>query len=110
MEVIVNFVKWFTEQKTRAIALVFMIALFIGMGGIIYYQHKQAVKNDEISKRIDREYQLDIRNIINRCDSINRVREVEIYEINKQHKEIMEKVYNDYRDLYLKSQELKSRY
>jgi hypothetical protein len=110
MEVIINFVKWFSELKPRAIALVFMIALFIGMGGIIYYQHKQAVKNDEIAKRIDRQYQLDIRNITNRCDSINRVRETEIYEIQKQNNETLEKVYNDYRDLYLKSQELKSRY
>jgi len=110
MEKIIEFIKWFSEQKTRSIALVFMISLFIGMGGVIYYQHKQAVKNDEISKRIDRQYQLDVRNITNRCDSINRVREIEIQTINKEHKDIMEKVANDYRDLFLKSQDLKSRY
>ena len=110
MEEKLNFIKWLAESKTRTIAVVLMITLFVGMGAVIVYQHKQAVKNDEISKSIDRQYQLDIINITRRCDSVNRVREVEIQTINREAKEQLEKVYNDYRDLYLKSQELKSRY
>jgi len=110
MEEKLNFIKWLAESKTRSIAITLMIALFFGMGTIIFYQHKQAVKNDEVSKRIDREYQLDIINITRRCDSVNRVRETEIQTINREHKEVLEKFYNDYRELYLKSQELKNRY
>lgn len=109
MEEKLNFIKWLAESKTRTIAVVLMVALLVGMGAVIFYQHKQAVKNDEIAKRIDEQYRTDVITITRRCDSINRVRENEIQEINRRNNEVLEKVYNDYRDLFLKSQDLKSR-
>lgn len=110
MEKIIEFVQWFSAQKTRAIALVLGVSIFIGMGLIIFYQHSQAKKNDEIARRIDRQHSLDISNFTRRCDSINRSRELEIQAIHKQYNETLEKVYNDYRDLYMRSESLKSKY
>lgn len=110
MEVIIEFIKWVSEQKSRALVVVLFFSILIGEGVVIVYQHKQAVRNEEISRNIDREYDRNLRNITIRFDSINRVREHELKEVYKQYNEVIERVSNDYRDLYLKSQNLKNKY
>jgi hypothetical protein len=110
MNEILEFIKWISAQKSRALVVILFVSILIGEGVVIIYQYKQAVKNEEISRNIDREYDSNLRNITARFDSINRVREVETKEIYKQYNEAIERVSNDYRDLYLKSQNLKNKY